>query len=189
MKSKFLKKFMMAGALVACASFANAADKHNAALPRTDAEISRSVLHQIRTYPYYTLWDSIDFRVTNGQVELAGAVTKPIKKSDIEHLVAKLPGVTGVTDNIKVLPLSPNDDLLRKQVAAALFREPVLRTYATEPVPAIHIIVENGHVTLTGVVANEFERNLAGIRASAAGMSFGPVVNNLQVENPPAKKS
>jgi hyperosmotically inducible protein len=94
-----------------------------------------------------------------------------------------------VTDNIEVLPLSPDDDLIRRQVAAALFREPVLRTYATLPVPAIHIIVKNGHVMLTGVVANDFEKNLAGIRASGAGLSFGPIVNNLQVEHPSAKKT
>jgi hyperosmotically inducible protein len=188
MKSKFLENLLLSGALVACASLAIAADKTNPALPKTDADISKSVLHEIRMYPYYSLFDTIDFHVTNGQVELDGAVTRPVKKSDIEHAVAKLPGVTGVTDNIEVLPLSPNDDLLRRQVAAALFREPVFRTYATEPVPAIHIIVKNGHVMLTGVVANDFEKNLAGVRASGAGLSFGPVVNNLQVEHP-AKKS
>ena len=153
------------------------------------ADVAKSVLHQIRPYPYYTLWDDLQFRVNNGQVELMGEVTQPIKKSDIEHIVAKLPGVTSVTDNIEVLPLSDNDNLIRRQVAAALFRDPVFRTYAAEPVPAIHIIVNNGHVMLTGVVANDFEKNLAGIRASSAGLSFGPVVNNLQVEHPSAKKS
>jgi len=188
MKSILLGRFLMAGALMSCASLAGAADKTSPALPKTDAEIAKSVLHEVRMYSRYTLFDDIDFRVINGQVELMGAVTQPIKKSDIEHIVAKLPGVTSVTDNIKVLPLSDNDNLLRRQVAAALFREPVFRTYATEPVPPIHIIVENGHVTLTGVVANDFEKNLAGIRASGAGLSFGPVVNNLQVEHP-SKKS
>jgi hyperosmotically inducible protein len=189
MKSRLLLRFLMAGALVSSASLAGAADKTTPALPRTDAEIAKSVQHEIRMYPRYTLWDYLDFRVTNGQVELMGAVTQPFKKSDIEHIVAKLPGVTSMNDNIKVLPLSPNDSLLRRQVAAALFRDPVFRTYATEPVPAIHIIVDNGHVTLTGVVANDFEKNLAGIRASGAGLSFGPVVNNLQVEHPSAKKT
>jgi hyperosmotically inducible periplasmic protein len=186
MKSRLLGRFLMASALASCASLAGAADK-NPALPKTDAQITKSVLHEVRMYSRYTLWDDIDFRVNNGQVELMGAVTQPIKKSDIEHIVAKLPGVTSVTDNIKVLPLSPNDNLLRRQVAAALFRDPVFRTYATEPVPPIHIIVENGHVTLTGIVANDFEKNLAGIRASGAGLSFGPIVNNLQVEHPSKK--
>ncbi len=186
MKSRLLSKFLMAGVLVSCASLAGAADK--TALPKTDAEVAKSVLHEVRMYSRYTLFDDIDFRVINGQVELMGAVTQPFKKSDIEHIVAKLPGVTSVTDNIEVLPLSESDNLLRRQVAAALFRDPVFRTYATEPVPAIHIIVDNGHVTLTGIVANDFEKNLAGIRASGAGLSFGPVVNNLQVEHP-SKKS
>ncbi len=99
-----------------------------------------------------------------------------------------MPGVTSVADKIEVLPLSPNDNLLRRQVAAAIYRDPVFTSYAMEPVPAIHIIVDNGHVTLKGVVATDFEKNLAGIRASSAGLSFGPIVNNLQVEHP-AKKS
>jgi hyperosmotically inducible protein len=189
MKSRLLGRFLMAGALASCASLAGAADKTNSALPKTDAEIGKSVVHEIRMYSRYTLWDDIDFRVINGQVELMGAVTQPIKKSDIEHIVAKVSGVTSVTDNIKVLPLSPSDNLLRRQIAAALFRDPAFRTYAMEPVPPIHIIVENGHVTLTGVVANDFEKNLAGIRASGAGLSFGPIVNNLQVEHPSAKKT
>jgi len=55
-------------------------------------------------------------------------------------------------------------------------------------VPPIHIIVENGHVTLTGVVSTPMEKQLAGIRASGAGLSFGPVTNNLEVEHP-SKKS
>src|ERR1700735_5205402 len=187
MKSRLLLRFLMAGALVSCASLAGAADKANPALPKTDAEIAKSVQHEIRMYSRYTLWDYLYFRVTNGQVELMGAVTQPFKKSDIQHIVAKLPGVTSVTDNVEVLPLSPNDNLLRRQVAAALFRDPVFRTYAAEPVPAIHIIVENGHVTLTGIVANDFEKNLPGFRASGAGLSFGPIVNNLQVEHPSKK--
>ena len=56
-------------------------------------------------------------------------------------------------------------------------------------VPAIHIIVDNGHVTLTGAVNNTVDKQADGIRASGAGLSFGPVINNLTVDNPPAKKS
>jgi osmotically-inducible protein OsmY len=60
--------------------------------------------------------------------------------------------------------------------------------YAMNPLPSIHIIVDNGHVTLTGVVANQMDRDIAGIRASGAGLAFGPVVNKLEVENRPSKK-
>jgi hyperosmotically inducible periplasmic protein len=56
-----------------------------------------------------------------------------------------------------------------------------------QAIPPIHIIVKNGRVTLEGVVSTEMEKDVAGIRASSAGLSFGPVRNNLRVENPKSK--
>ena len=100
-----------------------------------------------------------------------------------------VPGVASVTNQIKVLPLSPQDDRLRLQVARAIFRDPMLSQYAMGAVPAIHIIVDNGRVTLTGAVNNATDKQVSGIKASGAGLSFGPVINNLTVDNPPAKKS
>ena len=73
------------------------------------------------------------------------------------------------------------------QVAGAIYRDPVLSGYAMAALPPIHIVVENGHVTLTGTVNSDMEKQIAGMRA-ASGLSFGPVVNNLVVEHP-AKKS
>ena len=143
--------------------------------------------HEILTYPRYTLWDDIGFRVSNGQVELTGAVTQPYKKSEIEHMVKAIPGVAGVSDRIRVLPLSPMDDRLRVQVARAIFSDPSLSRYSLGAIPAIHIIVDNGHVTLDGVVMNAMDRQIAGMRANSAGLGFGAVVNNLQIENPPHK--
>lgn len=68
-------------------------------------------------------------------------------------------------------------------MARAIFRDPVLSRYAAGAIPSIHIIVDNGRVTLAGVVANQADKDLAGIRAGSAGMNFG-VTNNLQVEHP-----
>ena len=115
---------------------------------------------------------------------LMGEVTQPIKKSDLHNIVAKLPGVEGLTDNIQVLPLSENDNLLRRQIAASIYRFPTLSRYGMGTHPSIHIIVDNGHVTLTGVVDTQADKNVATIRASAAGLSFGPIVNNLRVVPP-----
>ena len=47
---------------------------------------------------------------------------------------------------------------------------------------AIHIIVKNGNVTLTGVVDNEGDMAIAGIRASGVPQVFS-VDNQLQVAN------
>jgi len=130
-------------------------------------------------------WDTATAQNSgNGQVELFGAVSQPFKKSDIDHIVRDIPGVTSVSDQIKVLPLSDFDNRLRVQVARAIFSDPSLSRYAMQPISPIHIIVENGHVTLTGVVSTDSEKNLAGIRANGAGLSFGMVTNNLQVEHP-----
>jgi hyperosmotically inducible protein len=158
-------------------------------VPRTDEDLAKAVRHEILMYPQYTLWDDISFRVDNGNVMLSGAVSQPYKKDDIGRLAQHVAGVASVTNNIRVLPLSPNDDRLRIQVARAIFRDPSLSRYSMGAVPSIHIIVDNGHVTLAGVVANAMDKQIAGMRASGAGLSFGPVSNNLVVENAPKKRS
>lgn len=180
MKSQILGK-LLAAALLVGAGVAGAADRNTA--PLNDTELQQRVGHEIRMYPRYTIWDDIGYRVNNGQVELYGAVSQPYKKSDIDHIVRDIPGVTSVSDQIKVLPLSNFDDRLRIQVARAVYSDPILSRYALQAVGPIHVIVENGHVTLTGVVGSAAEKNVAGLRANAAGLSFGTVTNNLQVEH------
>jgi hyperosmotically inducible protein len=187
MKRGILGKVLMTAALVA--GIAAASDKNSPKAPLSGADLEKSVRHEILMYSNYTLWDDISFRVDNGHVSLLGEVSQPYKKSDVERIVQHIPGVASVTNEIKVLPVSMQDDRLRLQVARAIYRDPTLSRYAMGAIPSIHIIVDNGRVTLTGAVNNAMEKQIAGMRASAAGLSFGPVVNNLTVENPPAKKS
>lgn len=189
MNKRFLGRALMTAALLAGAGIAGAVTKESTTGSRGDADIAKALAREVRMYPRYTIWDDVSFRVVNGQVELFGAVNQPFKKKDIERLARRVPGVVSIKDGIKVLPLSPNDDRLRLQVARAIYGYSALSRYALNPLPSIHIIVENGRVTLTGVVANEADRNIAGIRAAGAGLGFGPVVNKLEVENQPAKKS
>ncbi len=187
MKRGIRGKVLMAAALMVTALAAS--NKGNSKVPLTGADLEKGVRHEILMYSNYTLWDDISFRIDNGNVSLLGAVSQPYKKSDLERIVQHVPGVASVTNELKVLPLSPQDDRLRLQVARAIFRDPVLSRYAMGAVPSIHIIVDNGRVTLTGAVNNTLEKQVAGMRASSAGLSFGPVINNLTVDNPPAKKS
>jgi len=183
MKTRMLGRFLMTVVLVASADVAGAASTNRAYVPQGDDAIAKAVRHEIVMYPRYSIWDDVSFRVADGQVELTGAVSQPYKKEDIGRLAAKVPGVVSVTNDLKVLPLSPFDDRLRLQVGRAIYSDPSLRRYATMALPPIHIIVENGHVTLDGVVNNNLEKQIAGMRAASVGLSFGPVVNNLQVEN------
>jgi hyperosmotically inducible periplasmic protein len=188
MKSSMLGRFKMIAALLVGAGLASAGTAPQAVAPQSDEALARQVRHEIVMYSHYTIWDNINLRVNNGSVELTGAVSQPYKKSDLGKIVQKVRGVQSVTNQLEVLPLSPMDDRLRLQVARAIFRDPSLSRYAIQAVPPIHIIVDNGHVTLEGVVNNSMEKQIAGLRASSAGLSFGPVINNLRVENEPAKK-
>jgi len=186
MKYKLLDAVVLGG-LLALSGITAAAASNSSPAPATDAEIARLVRHQLVMYPRFTIWDDISFRVNNGEVELLGAVTQPYKKDDLNRIVRGTPGVTSVTSEIKVLPLSDMDNRLRLRVARAIYNDPAFTRYAMMALPPVHIIVDNGHVRLTGVVASDFEKTMAGMRANSAGLSFG-VVNELQVERP-AKKS
>ncbi len=187
MKTGTTARILMAAAVLTVTALAAAKDSFPQ--PATDDVIAKQVRHAILMYPYYSLWDQVGLFVHDGQVVLNGAVTQPIKKKDLARLVGQISGVAGVTDEIKVLPPSPMDDRLRWQVARAIFGAPSLSRDAAGSLPAIHIIVDSGHVTLCGVVATDGDKLLAGIRAQGAGLSFGQVVNNLEVERPSVKKS
>jgi len=189
MKTNYLGRFLLTTILVTGATVASASPKNNANLLQTDEQIVKRITHEVLVYPRYTIWDDINFTVANGQVELSGAVTQPVKKNDLGRIVQSVPGVASVTNNLKVLPLSPMDERLRMQLARVIYSDPTLSRYGLMAHPPIHIIVENGHVTLSGVVSTDMEKQVAFVRASTAGLSFGPIVNNLQVEHPAAKKS
>jgi hyperosmotically inducible protein len=180
---KFMGKLMLAAAVLAGLAGATVKDDGD----HTDKALANKVAHEIRMYSRYTIWDNINVKVNEGNVELMGQVSQPFKKADLARLAQQVPGVRSVTNELQILPLSNFDDQLRLQVARAIYRDPVLSRYAIQSIPPIHIIVDNGHVTLEGVVNNEMEKNVAGMRANGAGLSFGKVVNNLRVENPSHK--
>jgi hyperosmotically inducible protein len=110
-----------------------------------------------------------------------GQVARPTLKSDAENVVKKIEGVEHVKNEIEVLPVSPNDDRIRRAVFRAVYSDPTMERYAIQAVPPIHIIVKNGNVALEGVVATEADKNIAGIRANGVSGVFS-VTNNLRVE-------
>lgn len=149
--------------------------------------IAREVRHQLVMLPYYGIFDDLAFRVEGSKVTLMGAVTRPTLKSDAENVAKRVEGVTAVDNQIKVLPLSTMDDRIRMAEYRAIYGDPALSTrYGYRALPSIHIIVENGHVTLEGMVANDGDKNLVGIRANGVPGVFS-VTNNLVAESQIAK--
>jgi len=141
--------------------------------------LSKQVRHELVTLPWYSVFDNLEYTINGSEVILSGQVVQPITKSGADA-VKNIPGVTRVVNNITVLPLSRFDDQIRRVEFRAIFSQPSLSRYAMGAVPSIHIIVDNGHVTLEGVVSNEMDRNIAHIRASSVPGVFS-VTNNLQV--------
>lgn len=178
MKLLSISNLTLAGILLA-GTFAAPA----ATTPTDDVTIAKKAVKEIRMYARYTIWDNVKVSVVEGNIELAGQVSQPFKKADMGRLMQRVPGVKSVTNRLEVLPLSRFDDQIRIAVARAIYRDPALSRYAILAIPPVHIIVKNGQVTLEGVVNNELEKNVAGLRAATAGLSFGPIVNNLHVEN------
>ncbi|PYT16988.1 MAG: transport-associated protein [Acidobacteria bacterium] len=143
--------------------------------------IVKEVRHELVMLPYYGVFDNLSYRVDGSKVTLFGQVTRPTLKSDADNVVKKIEGVEKVDNQIEVLPLSPNDDRVRLAVYRAIYSKPQLQRYQLGAVPPIHIIVKNGNVTLEGVVANQGDKDVAGIAANGVPGVFS-VKNNLMVE-------
>ena len=151
-----------------------------AAQDRRDIRIADEVSRAVRQYTQFTIFDDVTGRVDSGVVTLNGRVTMPYKKNDIERIVSRIDGVRELKSTIQTLPVSPYDDQLRSRVARAIYGNPSFWNYAAMASPPIHIIVERGRVTLTGVVNSEVDRSLA--RSLAIGHGEFSVSNELRTD-------
>ena len=184
------------------------AQEQTTTVPSTDQQqvlrIAKEVRKQIVTLPQYGVFDNIHFGIKGADtVVLMGQASRPTLKSGAENVVKKIEGVTSVDNQIEVLPNSPNDDRIRAAVYAAIYTYPALQKYTsnrgrprggpsvaraaggiTNDPPlgyhAIHIIVKNGNVTLTGVVNSDTDLAIAEMRANGVSGVFS-VDNDLQV--------
>jgi hyperosmotically inducible protein len=142
--------------------------------------VSKEVRHELVTLPFYSVFDDLAYKVDGGTVTLYGYTTRPTLKTDAERAVRSIEGVENVVNNIEVLPLSPNDDQIRRAVYRAIYSQPGLDLYSLRAVPTIHIIVKNGNVTLTGAVGTQMDKQRAEIAAKGVAGVFS-VTNNIQI--------
>jgi hyperosmotically inducible protein len=150
----------------------------------TDAQLQQNIVKKLQydRVGYGNAFNAISVNVQNGVVTLAGNALGPVAADSAVSLVSHTKGVQDVINNIQVDPLSPMDDRTRMQVYRAIYGYPSLNKYAIDPAQPIRITVVNGNVTLNGVVLNQADKNVAGIRANSVPGVF-KVTNNLQVAN------
>src|ERR1700758_5296115 len=136
--------------------------------------IMKEVRHELVMLPFYGVFDNLAYKVLpDGTVTLLGQVTRPTLKSDAERVVKGIEGVERVDNQIEVLPVSPNDDRIRRDVYRAIYSNPVLSPYSLRAVPPIHIIVKNGNVILVGAVARQMDKQVAEVQAKGVAGVFG----------------
>jgi len=170
---------VLAVAMTAGLVFANSSVPAN-----KNMDISQQTRHEIAMLTYTGIWDWVEADLqADGTLVLRGDVTRASTKTDAEFRLRRIEGITSVTNDIRVLPLSPSDNSIRLGVYRSLFnRNSTLSGYALGANPSIHIIVDNGKVTLKGVVANAMDKQLAGVAANGVFGVFS-VENDLQIES------
>jgi hyperosmotically inducible protein len=157
--------------------------------PISDQELQQKVARKIaydRVGYGTTAFNAITVNVENGVVTLGGTAYGPVDKSTAVSDASYMPGVKDVVDEISVDPVSPMDDRIRVAVYRAVYGFSSLNRYAIDPAQPIRISVQNGNVTLFGVVDSKGDKDVAGIRANGVPGVFS-VKNDLQVAGQPAE--
>ena len=149
----------------------------------SDEELQNKLLEKVqydRVGYGTTAFNAISVSVRDGIATLAGHAYGPTDRDSAVSLASHMRGILDVIDDVQVDPLSPMDDHLRLQVARSVYGYPDLNKYAIDPAKPIRISVQNGNVTLFGMVDNQMDKDVAALRANGVPGIFN-VVNKLQV--------
>jgi hyperosmotically inducible periplasmic protein len=154
----------------------------------SDADLKTKLLEKL-TYDrvgYGNTFNAISISVENSVVTLGGHARTDVDKDSALALVSTYPGVKDVVDEIEVDPTSIMDDQTRMAVARAIYGYASLNRYSIDPAKPIRISVQNGNVSLYGVVDSKADKDTAYIRANGVPGVFS-VKNYLQVAGQPSE--
>ena len=118
------------------------------------------------------MFNNLTLGVKDGNVTLGGEVRTDVDRASAVNIVENTPGVKNLVENIKVLPASFHDDDLRISIARAIYGHPALQKYALDPQAPIRIVVDQGHVTLFGVVDSQMDKQIAEVQAKSVPGAF-----------------
>jgi len=140
----------------------------------SDAELKEKLADKLRydRVGYGIVFNNLTLDVQNGVATIGGQVRDYPSRDSAIAIATTMPGVKDVVDNIEVLPTSPMDDDLRIRDARAIYGSSVLNRYAMDPQKPIRIVVDNGHVSLYGVVDNAMDKQVAVTQAKSVPNVF-----------------
>jgi osmotically-inducible protein OsmY len=155
-----------------------------------DAQLQKEIGKKIY-YDRIGWWDCpfnyITAGVSDGVVTLQGHAAVPWAAGDAVSIAANTPGVKDVIDEIQIDQVSQFDNQSRMALYAAIYGQPTLNMYAADPARPIRITVNNGQVTLNGVVDDNMAKEIAGIQANQVPNIF-KVTNDLVVQGDTKKQ-
>jgi hyperosmotically inducible protein len=149
-------------------------------IPASAPDLAQRIVPQILSYRGYTVFDQVQFSLDGADVTLTGAVTEATKKQEIEERVRSVPGIGKLDNQLRVLPSSKTDEKLRESLFRRIYEDSMFAEFAGHANPPIHIIVESGRVTLTGVVDSVIARMSAEAMVRTA-FGVAGVSNQLRV--------
>ncbi|HSK71002.1 MAG TPA: BON domain-containing protein [Pyrinomonadaceae bacterium] len=142
--------------------------------------LEQQIFKELIKLPYYGVFDHIAYEVKGDTVILYGKINNAMNKKQAEREVRDIAGVRNVVNNIEILPPSPFDNSIRYRTLRTFANTGGLYRYLWEPNPSVRIIVDRGHITLEGYVANRGDYNLMNILANGVPGVF-TVRNNLKI--------
>jgi hyperosmotically inducible protein len=148
----------------------------------SDEELLAKLSHKLYydRIGYDNRFNYVTASVKDGVVILIGETRTDVSRDSAAYVASNMPGVKEVVNDIKVAPASNFDDDIRIAATRAIYLDPALSRYASDPAAPIRIVVNNGTLSLYGTVENSMDKNMAGIRANSVFGVF-KVQNNLEV--------
>jgi osmotically-inducible protein OsmY len=139
-----------------------------------DQQLQQKLVDKLRydRVGYGIAFNQLALKVQNGVATVSGDVRDDPARDSAMAIVETTPGVKEAIDNIKVLPTSIMDDDIRIRTARAIYGNRILSKYALDPQKPIRIVVDNGHVTLYGVVDRQMDKQIAEMQARSVPNVF-----------------
>ena len=178
---KIFRNFIIFSAVILAFSSLNI-NAQSAANTETERLVQKKILRMTD----YGVFDHITFTVDGDTVTLNGKVANARNKKDAKAYVEDVPGVSRVINNIEVLPPSNFDESIRRNLYRSLSNHGGLSRYLWTVNPSVRLVVDRGHVTLEGYVANKGDYNSMNIVAHGVSGVFS-VKNNLMIDSGKAR--
>jgi len=153
---------------------------------KTDTQLQKDVMDEIKWEPCVTAAE-IGVSVANGVVTLNGTVATYAEKWAAERAAQRVEGVKAIAEEIQIKPIGMH---AKTDAEIAAVAATSLKAHVWVPTD-IQVTVQNGHVTLTGVVNWEYQRRaatnsvrfLAGVKGVSNQITLKPMAQPSAVKD------